>query len=198
MKRPSINGEKRAKRNIDADVLTAFQFSDLLTTIRKSGLHNRFGCSTQTQWRNGTSGLTAFRDQVMHPTSEFLGARTIEDLIAIEAMLRTLLIAASQYPAGHARQVAGMSSRTQRVTDADIAAGRIRVPAATKPMFPSTRGTVAVILRGMAMTVAYNPRNGPDRARSGVLRIGRGPLAGRVRPDERLMVTQEDGVIHLE
>lgn len=186
------------RMNIDADVLTAFQFSDLLTAIRKAGLHRRFGVPTQTQWHKATRGLTSFRDQVMHPTSEFLGARTIDELITIEAALRSMLIAASQHADDASRVVAEVSAQTQRVTRSDLDAGRIRIPVATKPMFPSARGTVSVMLRGMAMTVAYDPRNGPDRNRSGVLSIGRGPLRTRVEPDERLAVSHEDEVFLLD
>jgi hypothetical protein len=188
------------RRNIDADVLTAFQFSDLLTTIRKAGLHSRFGVPTQTQWHKATRGLTSFRDQVMHPTSEFLGTRTIEELITIEASLRSMLIAASQDHNGafDVDVQVPVSAQTQPVTRSDLSAGRIRIPVATKPIFPSARGTVSVMLRGMAMNVAYDPRNGLDRSRSGVMSIGRGPLSSRVAPGERLTVSLEDGVFSLE
>ena len=83
------------KLNVDADVLTAFQFSDLLTTVARAGLHRRFGFASATSWRRATKGLTSFRDQVMHLTSEFLGKRTIDDLIATETRLRAMLVAAS-------------------------------------------------------------------------------------------------------
>lgn len=78
--------------NIDADVLTAFQFADLLTLTRRTGLHQAFGYPTKRRWERATSGLTSFRDQVMHPTSEFLGRRTIQELIDLEAKLRSMLI----------------------------------------------------------------------------------------------------------
>ena len=86
---------------------------------------------------------------------------------------------------------------TQPVTPVDLAHGRIRIPAATKPMFPSIRGPIAIRLRAMAMTVPYDPRNGPDRDRSGVLQVGRGALGGVVEPFERLTVVESDGVFHL-
>jgi hypothetical protein len=99
-----LSGGRRAKavdqwnasrrQNIDADVLTAFQFSDLITVIASSGLSTRFGHGTKTQWLKATSGLTRFRDQVMHPTSEFLAGRTIAQLIDTESRLRSMLVAA--------------------------------------------------------------------------------------------------------
>lgn len=90
------------------------------------------------------------------------------------------------------------AGQTQPVTPSDLAGGRVRIPAATKAMFPSSRTTVSIMVRGVRMTVPYDPRNGPDRSRSGVLRIGRGPLSGSVTAYEQLTVSQRDGVFHLE
>lgn len=85
--------EEAQEFNVDADVLTAFEFSDLLTMTQRTGLHRRFGFETPTSWRRATRGLTSFRDHVMHPTSDFIGKRTIEDLIGIEDQLRGMLLA---------------------------------------------------------------------------------------------------------
>lgn len=82
--------------NIDADVLSAFEFSDLLTIVGRTPLRNRFGYSSRAAWERATSDLTDFRDHVMHPTSEFLGKREITDLVAIETKLRQMLITASE------------------------------------------------------------------------------------------------------
>jgi len=81
------------------------------------------------------------------------------------------------------------SFQTQRVTAVDLKAGRIRVPHDTKALLPSTRDTVSIVLRGEPMVVAYDPRMGPDRERSGVLSIGR-TIVDRVRPDEVLTVSR--------
>lgn len=89
------------------------------------------------------------------------------------------------------------SALTQPVTPVDLANGRIRIPAGTKPMFPSIKGHIDIKLRGVNFTVAYDPRNGPDRSRSGVLRIGRGAL-GLVQPFERLSVSTGGGVFVLD
>jgi hypothetical protein len=81
------------------------------------------------------------------------------------------------------------SFQTQRVTAVDLKAGRIRVPHDTKALLPSTRQSASIVLRGQPMVVAYDPRMGPDKERSGVLSIGRG-LVDLVRPDEVLIVSR--------
>src|SRR5688500_11056538 len=68
----------------------------------------------------------------------------------------------------------GMGS--QRVTAADRAAGRIRFPRAAKAAFPPEPASVSVELRGVPLTARWDPRVGPDRERSGVLRVGRDTL----------------------
>ena len=87
--------------------------------------------------------------------------------------------------------------RTQRVTAADINAGQIRIPsvntAKTKSLFPSEPSTVTVVLRGHTLNCDWNPRMGPDRERSGVLRIG-AILRTIVRADEELHVSHHENV----
>lgn len=90
------------------------------------------------------------------------------------------------------------TARSQPVTGADIAGGRIRIPAASKAVFPSVRGPVNIVLRGASMTVRYDPRIGPDRNRSGVLGVGRRVLANLVGADEVLTVTADGGLLHLD
>jgi hypothetical protein len=80
--------------------------------------------------------------------------------------------------------------RTRRITPADLAAGRIRVPIGEKSLFPSSSQQIAITLRGANMTVRYNPRLGPDRERSGVLSIG-SALRPLVEAEEVLSVGQE-------
>jgi len=86
---------------------------------------------------------------------------------------------------------------TQRITAADIKAGRIRVPAGTKALFPQQPMNVDVRLRGERKSCTWNPRHGPDKARSGVLGIGKG-LAKRVAEGDRLGVTVAGGVFYLD
>jgi hypothetical protein len=84
--------------NLDADYLSAFEFSDLLTLIARARLFGDFGVASRSRWEVVTSGLTSFRDHVMHPTSEFLGKRTIVDLVRIEDELREMLLASRPNP----------------------------------------------------------------------------------------------------
>lgn len=87
--------------------------------------------------------------------------------------------------------------RSQPVTAVDMAAGRVRLPADAKPLFPHRRGEVRLSLRGTDITAPYDPRDGPDRARSAVLRIDRGLLEGIVKVGERLAVRVVDGRVRL-
>ena len=54
------------------------------------------------------------------------------------------------------------------------------------------RAYVTVVLRGWESSPQWRPRYGPDRERSGVLRIGRKELAARVAADEVLNITLGD------
>jgi hypothetical protein len=69
------------------------------------------------------------------------------------------------------------SNRTQTITASDIKTGQIRIPSrntsATKSILPGDKATVKVILLGRKFTCKWDPRMGPDRERSGVIRIGR-------------------------
>lgn len=92
---------------------------------------------------------------------------------------------------------------TQRVTAADLRAGRIRLPARSKSdaksVLPGDSGGVRVLLRGEDMVVRYNPRVDADRERSGVLSVGATRLARLVEEDEVLQVTvNQDGVVCLD
>ena len=87
--------------------------------------------------------------------------------------------------------------RTQRVTAKDREAGRIRIPAigaaATKSLFPASRTSVNVILRGRLLKkVSWDPRMGPVRERSGVLQIRATILQELVREDEVLFAAARD------
>ncbi|WIM87455.1 hypothetical protein PT015_21865 [Candidatus Mycobacterium wuenschmannii] len=93
----------------------------------------------------------------------------------------------------------GQAAVTQRVTEADLRGGAIRIPSSSKSLFPTAKQDVEVILRGAAVEARWDPRNGPDRSRSGVLRIGTALLRTVVAPDERLtIVVRDDRSITLE
>ncbi len=89
--------------------------------------------------------------------------------------------------------------RSQRVTASDIAHGQIRFPRAAKRFFPSARADVDVVLRDERVSASYDPRTGPDRERSAVLRVGREKLARLVAAEETLRVTTGvGGVVRLD
>jgi hypothetical protein len=81
---------------------------------------------------------------------------------------------------------------SQRVTAADKASGIIRFPKPAKVLFPSTMCEVEVVFRGVRVRASYDPRNGPDRERSAVLRMGRERLLS-VTVEEMLSVNHNPG-----
>jgi hypothetical protein len=89
-------------------------------------------------------------------------------------------------------------SFSQPVTAADLTAGRIRIPAATKPVLPLTKQRVDIALRGHTMNVRWNPRNEPGQSRSGVLGVDQERLRALVEQHERLIViARDDGSFEL-
>jgi hypothetical protein len=83
---------------------------------------------------------------------------------------------------------------TQRITAADIAAGRIRIPIGdvTKELFPQKPAQVSIVLKGRSLgDRPYDPRYGPDRERSGVIRVPSTILSSAVFEDERLPVVRD-------
>jgi hypothetical protein len=88
-------------------------------------------------------------------------------------------------------------NHTQRVTEVDIRHGRIRVPIAEKHLFPDSKTRVHIRLHGVDFPdVAWDPRQGPDRERSGTLYIGQ-QLQKLASMDQRLEISLRDGVVEL-
>lgn len=85
-------------------------------------------------------------------------------------------------------------NRTQRVTAVDLRKGRIRIPvlgsAPTKQLMPPEKAVMDMALRDRVVRVRWDPKMGPDRERSGVLRIG-SPLRELVREGEVLTVVSD-------
>lgn len=89
--------------------------------------------------------------------------------------------------------------RSQRVTVADLRAGQIRIPRATKSLFPEGRADVTVMLRGKLVAARWDPRIGPDRERSGVLRFrDKDTLRASVHDGEILPVSLRNGQLFLQ
>jgi predicted HTH domain antitoxin len=89
---------------------------------------------------------------------------------------------------------------TQRITEADIGRGQVRIPSTgrAKSYFPPVRQRIDLVLRGERLSVGYDPHYDPDQQRSGVLRIG-SRLASLVKPEERLRISRApDGTVSLD
>lgn len=90
---------------------------------------------------------------------------------------------------------------TQPITKVDLRYGRVRLPITTsvKDKLPDAREEVRVLLRGDELAAAYDPRLGPDRERSGVLRVPKHELDRRVEVGERLRIgRRSDGLVTLD
>ncbi len=104
-------------------------------------------------------------------------------------------------PVALAAAVSAGPYRTQPVTGPDLAAGQVRIPTTTpnKSLFPADRGDLAVIVRGRRMDARWDPRTGPVRERSGVLRFrDKGGLRAAVRQGEVLRVALRGGNLWIE
>jgi excisionase family DNA binding protein len=82
---------------------------------------------------------------------------------------------------------------THRVTAKDIKAGWVRIPTATKELFPPARSEFKVRVRGMLLAAHWDPRLGPDRPVAGLLRFGRGGLERLIRENDVLKVAVDEG-----
>jgi TDG/mug DNA glycosylase family protein len=88
---------------------------------------------------------------------------------------------------------------TQRVTPNDIKRGQIRLTQVARRFFPANREEVQLLLRGERVRAPYDPRRGPDRSRSPVLRIGRERLEAVVYPNEHLRVSRgRSGIVSID
>ena len=94
-----------------------------------------------------------------------------------------------------ASATSGLGPSTQRITESDIAAGRIRVPRGqSKRLFPSHRARVLVELRGRTLHCRWDPRGGPPE-RSGVLSVPTAVLAAVGGVDEVLSLRKDDELV---
>lgn len=78
---------------------------------------------------------------------------------------------------------------TQPITQVDFETGRIRIPSRAKHLFPAERATLRVDIEDVEVEAYWDPRTGPDRERSGILRIGRSILGGIVFVGKPLLIT---------
>jgi hypothetical protein len=89
-------------------------------------------------------------------------------------------------------------AQSQNVTESDLGRNQIRFPARAKPLFPTAKAKVGVLLQGKHCDASWDPRKGPDRERSGVLRFKRGDLAA-ISPGTIFVVTRlPNGMLDLQ
>ena len=99
-------------------------------------------------------------------------------------------------PSGQAAALpkgAEVMSYTLNVTQADIAAGQVRVTREPKRALglPSVKTTLSVSLRGEKVTVPWDPRLGPDKERSGLIRLGKGNMV-RLLGEASTIIIEKD------
>lgn len=83
--------------------------------------------------------------------------------------------------------------RTQTITQHDIERGRLRLPAATRSLFPQEKTTLRVEVNGRTFeSVPWDPRIGEERTRSGRLRFGSDQTRALFAAGERWAVQQTD------
>ena len=88
---------------------------------------------------------------------------------------------------------------TQRVTAKDLEQGQIRLKQPARRFFPSGKERIEILLRGERLEASYDPKLGPDRPRSPLLRIERRRLRNAVQPNEQLRVSRGlAGVIRID
>lgn len=92
---------ERLARDLDAnvalDLVTEMEFTDLLRVVAGAeSLRTLFGYASRQSFLTATGHLSDLRNDVMHPSRQFLGRRRdVAKLIEIEQQLRTLIGAAA-------------------------------------------------------------------------------------------------------
>lgn len=168
------DGPRRAKQwGIEAFVRADLHVRWTTTSDRASAasleeqLVRRAGSSL---WNKASARLTTFAQHAMVPPAANVAAE---------------------------RVASSGDAMTQRVTTADLSTGQIRIPIAHKIWFPEGPQRLVIVLRGEAVACSWNPRLGPDRQRSGVLRPPPEVLRRLVTVDERLHLAIGDEHISL-
>lgn len=86
--------------------------------------------------------------------------------------------------------------QTQRITENDVSKGQIRIPRASKVMFPEEATSLEITVCGQKLTAKWDPGFGADKERSGRLSVGGAALASLVSLEEVLEITRtESGLV---
>jgi hypothetical protein len=151
-----------------------------LTQDQEKQVDEYFGKNPRTNNKRGKSPTVERRDRDRPAVTEIVSGATSSNVSK----------AVSSGEAG--------TLHSQRVTAADKRSGIIRFPKQAKILFPDAKSEVEVLLLGATVRGSYDPRTGPDRERSAVLRVGKNVL-GSVRTNERLTVSRgASGTVCLE
>jgi len=154
-------------------------------------------------------GVEAFRRADLHvrwtTTANRASAAELEDRLVREAG-GTLWNRASVRAAEYAALVAAMvgiaadpvadapsdtatDAVTQPITDEDLRRNQIRIPLRFRMLLPADKQRgLEVSLCGQSVACSWDPRTGPERIRSGVLRFPANVLHSTVTPGQRLKV----------
>lgn len=88
-----------------------------------------------------------------------------------------------------------MSHPKQRITAAGIPGGRIRCGVALKELLPKQQQLAfKIVHRGITLECKWDPRDGPDPNRSGVLSIGKASLQQLLKADDMSTLEVIDGL----
>jgi len=161
-------------------------------------------------------GVEAFRRADLHvcwtTTLDRSSAAALEDRLVREAgttLWNKASVRAAEYSAfvaaatggqegtGPDEPVSSLSAVTQPVTEHDLRRNQVRIPLRFRALFSTDKQrALNVVLRGEVVICSWDPRTGPDRVRSGLLRFPSGLLAQRLTPGLRLAVsTTPDSIV---
>ena len=75
---------------------------------------------------------------------------------------------------------ASMARYTQNITESDIDKGQLRVPRASKSIFPPSKARIEIEMDGNSYTASWDPRTDGSFERSGVIRVGKAALGKHI------------------
>lgn len=159
------------------DRVNVSPFANLRTgtgVVKKHGITGATGALDSDEKAAGTSRAPATDSAPISQTTRPPARAADDEKASLQAKLA----------GGH-----GGTARSQRVTARDLVAGQVRFPRPAKRLFPDERDYLDVDVRGSVMRARWDPRDGPDKERSGMLSFGKGKLDGLIDTDEVLAVT---------
>ena len=205
---PVVEAEEAEKRMLA-------KFMAGVSTTARDGLHDRthaipFANLTGPDGRKA-HGITGAREPRQRASGKARTGATLDvanPALAVAARASDLAAStpATRPSPGQLTQAAeaprSLHILTQPITPSDLAGGRVRIGISSggKKLLSVVKSRVTVVLRGRQLDeVRWDPKMGPDRERSGVLGVGRVPLAELVQPGEQLALRcPESGLVSLD